>query len=151
MVFEFFAAYAWHFNLFLGTLLSASIIPLPSEPVIIYALTQMSPTDVFILAMAGSTLGSITNYYIGAAGIRHFLFGRHDRRERRARELIDEYGFTVLLIFPWLPFIGDPLLIMAGILKMDFQKFVTWIVVARAIKIMSLIVVGPPILQFLSI
>ena len=151
MVLELFAPFWWHFNLFIATFLSATIIPLPSEPAIIYTLTKLDPMGVFIVAMAGSTLGSITNYYIGSAGIRHFLVGRHEKREKQAKELIDEYGFTMLLIFPWIPFIGDPILIVAGILKMDFQKFVTWIVVARAIKVMSLIVVGPQILHFLGI
>ncbi len=151
MLTDLLAPYLWHFNLFLATLLSASIIPLPSEPAIVLALKFLDPVTVFWIAMLGSTLGSISNYYIGAKGIRHFLVGRHPKREKQARELIDKYGFTVLLIFPWIPFLGDPILIMAGVIKMDFKKFMVWITIARAIKIISLLYIGPPVLQFLSI
>ncbi|MBU1197994.1 VTT domain-containing protein [Candidatus Micrarchaeota archaeon] len=145
------APYVWHINLFIATLLSASIVPLPSEPAIILTMKFLDPITVFIIAMLGSTLGSITNYYIGAKGIRNMIITRHDGYEKRAHELVDQYGFTMLLIFPWIPFVGDPILIVAGVLRMNFERFMTWIIIARAIKIIAIIMVGPPILDFLGI
>ena len=53
--------------------LSYSIIPLPSDAAIVFAATIYNPFTLFILTLVSSTLGSITNYYLGLKGIRFFV------------------------------------------------------------------------------
>ncbi len=132
----------WHVNLFIATLLSASIIPLPSEPAILLSLKVLDPLSVFIIAVVGSTLGSITNYYIGSKGVHNWLVKRNPKTEKRAEDIINKYGFSILLLFPWIPFVGDPILIVCGALEMNFYRFFVWILVARMLKIALLLYFG---------
>ena len=57
-------------GVFLTTLIAYSIIPLPSEAVIIGASLILNPFLVLLVALTGATLGTITNYYIGIKGFR---------------------------------------------------------------------------------
>ncbi|MFH1258003.1 MAG: VTT domain-containing protein [Candidatus Micrarchaeota archaeon] len=132
----------WHINLFIATILSASIVPLPSEPAILLSLKVMGPIDVFIIAVIGAMIGSISNYYIGFKGIHNWLAKRDPKSEKRAENLINKYGFSVLLFAPWVPFVGDPLLIVAGALRMDFYRFFVWALVARMIKVAAFLYLG---------
>jgi len=132
----------WHANLFIATLLSASIVPLPSEPAILLSLKVMGPLEVFFIAVVGAMLGSLSNYYIGFKGVHNWLAKRDPKAERRAENLINKYGFSVLLIAPWVPFVGDPLLIVAGALEMNFYRFFVWVLVARMIKVAILLYFG---------
>lgn len=132
----------WHANLFIATLLSASIVPLPSEPAIILSLKVMSPLEVFFISVLGAMLGSLSNYYIGHKGVHNWLSKRDPKAEKRAENLINRYGFSILLIAPWVPFVGDPLLIVAGALEMNFYRFFVWVLVARMIKVATLLYFG---------
>jgi membrane protein YqaA with SNARE-associated domain len=132
----------WHLNLFVATLLSASIIPLPSEPAILLSLKVLNPLDVFVVAILGSMLGSVSNYYIGQKGMHNWLAKRDPKQEKRAEGLINKYGFSMLLLAPWIPFIGDPLLIVAGALEMNFYRFFVWVLVARMIKVAAFVYLG---------
>ncbi|MFH1750522.1 MAG: VTT domain-containing protein [Candidatus Micrarchaeota archaeon] len=132
----------WHVNLFIATLLSASIIPLPSEPAIVLSLKVMGPLEVFFIAVIGSMLGSVSNYYIGFRGVHNWLAKRDPKAEKRAEDLINKYGFSILLVAPWVPFVGDPLLIVAGALEMKFFRFFVWVLVARMIKVGLLLYFG---------
>lgn len=132
----------WHANLFIATLLSASIIPLPSEPAILLSLKVMGPLEVFVIAVLGSMLGSVSNYYIGSKGVHNWLVKRNPKTEKRAEDLINKYGFSILLLAPWVPFVGDPLLIVAGALEMNFFRFFVWVLVARMVKVSALLYFG---------
>ncbi|MFH0971058.1 MAG: VTT domain-containing protein [Candidatus Micrarchaeota archaeon] len=132
----------WHVNLFIATVLSASIIPLPSEPAILLSLKVLGPLDVFFIAVLGSMIGSVSNYYIGFKGIHTWLAKRDPKSEKRAENMINKYGFSVLLVAPWIPFVGDPLLIVAGALEMNFYRFFVWVLVARMIKVAALLYLG---------
>ncbi|MEK6954196.1 MAG: VTT domain-containing protein [Candidatus Micrarchaeota archaeon] len=132
----------WHVNLFIATILSASIVPLPSEPAIVLSLKLMGPLEVFFIAVIGSMIGSVSNYYIGYKGVHTWLAKRDPKLEKRAEGLINKYGFSMLLLAPWIPFVGDPLLIVAGALEMDFYRFFVWVLVARMFKVAALIYFG---------
>jgi len=67
------------------------------------------------------------------------LAKREPKKEKEARKLLDKYGSLVLLAAPWIPFIGDPIMIVVGALRMDFKKFAMLTFVARAIKTAALI------------
>jgi membrane protein YqaA with SNARE-associated domain len=106
-----------------GTFLSFSVLPVPTDPVIIAAVGYFNPLLVFFVAMVGSTLGSITNYYIGLKGVRFFLRNKNSKNERKAERIFEKWGLFGLIFFSGLPFIGDPLIILAGTLRVGFWKF----------------------------
>ncbi len=146
----------WHINLFIAALLSASIIPLPSEPAILFSLKALAterlatdpssvafvPIEIFVIAVVGGILGSVSNYYIGYKGIHNWLAKRDPKAEKKAENLINKYGFSVLLLAPWIPFAGDPLLIVAGALEMNFFRFFVWALVARMVKVAAFLYLG---------
>ncbi|MFN4050402.1 MAG: YqaA family protein, partial [Acinetobacter pittii] len=92
-------------------------------------------------------LGSILNYIIGLKGI-HWIVKRNEKREKKLENLINKYGAIILILVPWIPLIGDPLTIVAGALKMKFEKFLLWISIGRFIKIFVIVFIGMEILKF---
>jgi len=125
-------------GLFFNTLLSASIIPFPSEPAILLAAKLFDKNLVFIVALIGGVIGAITNYYIGLKGLHGYLVKRDPKNEKKAQKLLGKYGPTILIITPWIPFVGDPLMIVAGALRMDFKKFLIIAFIGRTIKTAAL-------------
>jgi len=126
-------------GLFLNTFLSASILPFPSEPGILLAAKFFNSYSVFIVAVIGGFIGAVSNYYIGLKGLHNFLVKREPEKEKKAQKLLDKYGSIVLLAAPWIPFIGDPIMIVVGALRMDFKKFALLAIAARVIKTAALI------------
>ncbi len=121
-------------GLLLGCFLSSSILPLPSEPLIMLIAKVQPAIYVFIFALIGSVGGAMLNYVIGIKGIK-WLVKRESEKEKKLEMWFSKYGIFVLLAVPWIPFVGDPLTIVAGALKMDLKKFIFWITIGKAIKI----------------
>src|SRR5512137_2538572 len=136
-------------GLFIATFVSASIVPMPSEPIIVGAVAILGPITTFIISLIGGVLGAITNYYIGLKGIHRFV-ERNVKNEKKAQKWFDRWGAAILLVAPWVPFIGDPLIIVAGTLEMPFKKFLVYNSVARAIKNALLVALGSAILPILQ-
>lgn len=126
-------------GLFANAFLAASILPFPSEPSILLAATFFNPWSVFLIAVVGGVLGAITNYYIGLKGLHGFIARRNPGKERKAQRMFSRYGALVLLAAPWIPFIGDPMIIAVGALKMEFRKFLLLITVSRILKTAALV------------
>jgi membrane protein YqaA with SNARE-associated domain len=144
--------YGW-VGLALVAFLAASILPFPSDPAIVAAVKFMRPEVVFAVALAFGTLGSITNYLIGSRAIHGLWFHRIHRDpegERRARRLFERYGYYAIVFAPSIPFIGDPLMIVAGALKPNFTKFIVAITLGRALKTVLLIWFGEALFRFIG-
>jgi membrane protein YqaA with SNARE-associated domain len=125
-----------------ATALSDSIIPIPAWPAIGLSVAFFHPILVFIFAFAGSMIGMITNYYIGLKGIHTLIVRRNPKTEKKAQKWFHKYGVYALLFLTWLPFIGDPLTIAAGALKMPFKKFLFYITLAKTWTIIVIITVA---------
>jgi len=132
--------------------LSSSILPIPSEPLIILSakLQSTSLINVFVFALIGSVCGATLNYLIGIKGI-YWIIKRKVKDEKKLEAWFNKYGVFVLLAVPWIPFIGDLLTIVAGALKMDFKKFLLWIVIGKAFKISVVIYAAMTGMKFLGI
>src|SRR3972149_2515772 len=89
-------------GLFITTLLAASIVPFPSEPAIVLTAAIFNPVLVFVVALAGAAIGSVTNYYIGWKGLRHHFLRRSPKYEKKARKIFKKWGAFVLLFAPWI-------------------------------------------------
>jgi membrane protein YqaA with SNARE-associated domain len=131
-------------GLFAVNFLSSSIIPLPSEPAIFLATAVFDPLVVLIVTVAGAMLGSITNYYIGYKGIRKLfhIFKREVKKEKQAKPWIEKYGLWSLLIVQWVPIIGDPIMVLMGLYKVNFKKFLIFLFIGEFIKAFSIIYLG---------
>ena len=116
-----------YLKLFIISLLAATILPLSSEIV----LTTMLLTNLFeknillIIASSGNILGSIFNWYLGKK-ITIFQdrkwFPVSQEQLNKSQKYFQKYGLWSLLL-AWVPVIGDPLTLLAGVLKVRFSIF----------------------------
>jgi len=114
-------------KLFIISFLAATILPLSSEIV----LTTMLLTNLFeknillIVASSGNILGSIFNWYLGKK-ITIFQdskwFPVSPEQLNKSQKYFQKYGLWSLLL-AWVPVIGDPLTLLAGVLKVRFSIF----------------------------
>ena len=114
-------------KLFIISLLAATILPLSSEIV----LTTMLLTNLFeknillVIASSGNILGSIFNWYLGKK-ITIFQdrkwFPVSPEQLNKSQKYFQKYGIWSLLL-AWVPVIGDPLTLLAGVLRVRFSIF----------------------------
>jgi membrane protein YqaA with SNARE-associated domain len=140
-----FLTYAGLFAVALG---AASILPMQSEPVLV-ALLLLSEQPVWALvavASLGNTLGSCINWLLGRA-VERF----RDRRWfpvppdklARAEGWYARWGRWSLLM-SWAPIIGDPLTVMAGVLREPFWTFLLLVAIAKTGRyiVLTLVTLG---------
>jgi membrane protein YqaA with SNARE-associated domain len=82
---------------------------------------------------SGNTLGSCINWLIGRFAERlshHGWFKRFEAGLDRAQAWYARYGVWSLLL-SWTPFLGDPLTVVAGLMRTPFWLFVTIVALAK--------------------
>lgn len=123
-------------TLFFASLLAATLLPGGSEALLLYDLSRHGDTlSLFLAATLGNTLGSVINYLLGSRGIDYLIARGYARAEQlqRAHRLFERYG-GVMLLFSWMPVIGDPITFVAGILKYDFRRFLLLVLIAKGVR-----------------
>jgi membrane protein YqaA with SNARE-associated domain len=123
--------------LFLSAFAASTILPMSSE-VVLSALVLAGETEVWLLlavATAGNTLGAAVNWGIGryAATWRARLPSLDDAKFERACRWFNRWGIWSLLL-SWLPVVGDPLTLVAGVLRTGFVPFVLLVLVGKAAR-----------------
>ncbi len=118
-------------GIFLASFLSYSIIPFPNEPVLVAGSSFFNPWMVLLIALVGANLGSVLSYYIGLKGLRTFFFKRSLKKESRGERMFERWGPLSIILFSWVPIIGDPLFIAAGVLRMRFWKMLLYSTIGK--------------------
>jgi len=134
---------AVYLGLFAVALAAATILPLQSEAALVGLLVTDSYSPWLLLAVAsiGNTTGSAINWVLGRS-IEHY----RDRRWfpvkasalDRAQGWYRRYGKWSLLL-SWLPLIGDPLTVAAGILREPFRTFLLLVAIAKTGRYLVLV------------
>jgi membrane protein YqaA with SNARE-associated domain len=147
-------------SVFLVSFVSATLIPLGSEPAV-YGMVKLRPDlfwEIVAVATVGNTLGGVVDYWMGR--------GAEWMLERRLH--LDEHGLPVLAaaavdgaqaapsrwhqravrwmerfgafgcILAWLPGIGDPLCAVAGWLRLPFWPCVAWMAVGKCLRYLTM-------------
>lgn len=116
-----------YLGLFLSAFLAATILPLSSEAVLTVLLFKdFNVATLIIVATAGNVLGSLTNYGIGywlSIDVVKKILRISDNQLLKARERFHTYGI-LSLCFAWVPIIGDPLTLIAGVLRIRLAWFI---------------------------
>jgi len=122
-------------GLFLVAFLAATILPAQSELGLAGLILSDSHSAVLLVAVAsaGNTLGAVVNWVLGR-GVERFSGRRWfpvspDRLEQ-ASGWYRRYGRWSLLL-SWVPFIGDPLTVAAGVLREPLVTFLALVAVAK--------------------
>ena len=111
-----------YFGLFLVCFLSATILPLASEAVLLAFLAySFDPITCLVIATIGNTLGGMTNYFLGMLGKTKTLkkLINNEKQFEKITSRINKFGVWLGLI-TWLPIIGDPLTIFLGYFRVKF-------------------------------
>ncbi len=118
-------------GIFFGMALESSILPLPSEAILISApLFGYSPLEVAIWGGLGSTVGGVIGYYIGKWGGRPLLskYGHYIFVTSKKMDVMEKWfkekGNVVVLVGRLLPMVPYKIFsITAGVAKMDLKNF----------------------------
>ncbi|MDM9647626.1 YqaA family protein [Rhizobium sp. S163] len=136
------AAYA---GLFAISLIAATILPAQSEAGLVALILsgQYSTLLLVIVASIGNILGSLVNWLLGI-GIERF----RDRRWfpvgevalDRAQRWYRRYGKWSLLA-SWLPIVGDPITVVAGVMREPLPVFLLLVTIAKTARYAVLAVI----------
>lgn len=127
-----------YFVLFSSALVAATILPMQSEAVLVGLLaTGVHPSWVLILvATVGNVLGSVINWYLGRY-LLHFKdrrwFPSSAQQLERAQSWYQRYGRWSLL-GSWLPIVGDPLTVAAGLMREPLGSFLVLVTIAKGTR-----------------
>jgi len=129
-------------GLFTAAFVAATIIPAQSEAVLAALLLAGNHPVVLLLVVAtvGNVLGSAVNWALGR-GIEKFRHRRWFPADaaalERAQYWYQRYGRWSLLL-SWAPFVGDPLTIIAGVLREPFWSFLLLVTIAKLARYLVL-------------
>ena len=121
--------------LFLSAFGAATLLPLQSEAVLLGLLMNGSHEAGMLIAAAslGNILGSCVNWWLGLK-IEHYKdkkwFPVSAGKMQQAQGIYRKYGFWSLLM-SWVPVIGDPITLIAGLLKESFPRFLLMVSIAK--------------------
>jgi membrane protein YqaA with SNARE-associated domain len=126
--------------LFGSALLSSTLFPGGSEALLLYRLHQgADPLASVLTATAGNVLGSLITYGMGRFG-RRAVGQRSEKAElraARAERWFARFGRPSLL-FAWLPVVGDPLCLVAGVLRVGVGSFLLLVTLGKLARYAAL-------------
>lgn len=129
-------------SLALSALVSATLLPLGSELVLMGLLQQgYVPLLLWWVATLFNTLGSVLNWYLG---LKLSLFQHKSwfpfspAQLQNASTQFQRYGLFSL-VFAWLPLVGDPLTLIAGVLRTRFLWFFLLVATGKGLRYAAVI------------
>ncbi len=126
--------------LFGSALLSSTLFPGGSEALLLVRLHQgADPLATVATATFGNVLGSLVTYGMGRFG-RRAVARRTVKAERhvaRAERWFARFGRPALL-FAWLPVVGDPLCLVAGVLRVGVASFLVLVTLGKLARYAAL-------------
>lgn len=137
-------------GLFVLYYIGGTVIPVPLDPVFTLALT-ISKTPAFVtvlVALFGSTLGSLTNFYLARALGHDWVARQAGHRSARAfLKWFDRFGPAALVIFGILPLpVFDVLTLFAGLSNMGAGRFLIYALIGRSIHLLALALIAMKVL-----
>jgi len=122
-------------SLFLSALIAATILPAQSEAVLVALLLseRYSILGLLTAASIGNVLGSLINYVLGRLSEKFIgkrWFPAKPDTLARAQNWYSRYGRFSLLL-SWVPIIGDPITVAAGVLREPLWSFLILVTIAK--------------------
>lgn len=122
-------------GMFLTAFAAGSILPMQSEAVLagLLAATELSAVALVLVATCGNVAGSAVNWVLGR-GVERYKdrkwFPVGEPMLERAKVWYHRYGRWSLLL-SWVPVVGDPLTVVAGVMREPFSSFIILVAVAK--------------------
>ncbi len=127
-----------YLGLFLLALGAATLLPLQSEAGLVALLLtdDYSVVALLLVAIAGNTLGSTINWWLGRELVRfqqRRWFPASPAQLQWAQGWYHRYGRWTLLL-SWLPVVGDPLTLVAGVMREPLSRFLLLVLFAKSAR-----------------
>tara|TARA_B110000971_G_scaffold99442_1_gene102316 strand:+ start:272 stop:688 length:417 start_codon:yes stop_codon:yes gene_type:complete len=124
-----------YLSLFILSFLAASILPMSSELTFTGLLISNNYNALGLLSSAslGNILGSVFNWVLGYYLLKYLTkkwFPFKKNQIDLASRWFKKFGLWSLL-FAWVPIIGDPLTVVAGILRVKFFIFLILVSIGK--------------------
>ena len=123
-------------SLFFSALIAATVFPAQSEMVLVYLVQQAAHPvwALVVVASIGNVLGSVINFALGYS-VHRFKdrrwFPASPKQMDRAQAFYAKWGRYSLLA-SWVPIIGDPITVVAGVLRDRFLVFLILVAIAKS-------------------
>ena len=121
--------------IFVIALVSATLLPLGSEPAVL-ALVKLEPTlfwPAVLVATAGNTIGGAITWGMGYGAERIYEGRAHHSPANKALRWLERFGPRACLL-SWLPVVGDPLCAVAGWLKLPFWPCLLYMAIGKFLR-----------------
>ena len=124
-----------YLSLFAISFLAATILPFSSELILSGLITTSNYDNLLLLigASFGNVLGSVVNWVLGYYSRNLTIkkwFPFKEAQIERSSKWFSKFGKWSLL-FAWVPFIGDPLTLAAGLFKVKFIEFLILVTIGK--------------------
>ena len=124
-----------YLSLFIISFLAATILPFSSELTLAGLMATSSYDNLLLLLVAslGNVLGSAVNWILGfysrnLSTKKWFPF--KDKQIEKSSKWFNKFGRWSLL-FAWVPIIGDPLTLAAGLFRVKFIEFLILVTIGK--------------------
>lgn len=124
--------------LFAIAFIAATFLPMQSEAALVALILSgiTAPWILILVASLGNIFGSVVNWFIGLK-LNEYQdkkwFPATEEQLSRARRRYNKYGKWSLLL-SWVPIIGDPLTIAAGLMRERLSVFIALVSVAKTAR-----------------
>ena len=122
-------------TLFVVSFISATLLPLGSEPAL-YGLLRLNPElfwSAIFVATVGNTLGGMADWWIGYGAHEVADKYSHSRSHLKALDFLQKLGPKACLL-AWLPLVGDPLCAVAGWLRLPFWPCSFYMLIGKFLR-----------------
>ena len=124
-----------YLSLFFISFLAATILPFSSELTLAGLITTSNYDKVLLLIVAsfGNVLGSVVNWVLGFYSRNLTIkkwFPFKETQIERSSKWFNKFGKWSLL-FAWVPILGDPLTLVAGLLRVRFLDFIILVAIGK--------------------
>ena len=124
-----------YLSLFSISFFAATILPFSSELTLAGLIATSNYDNLLLLIVAsfGNVLGSVVNWILGFYSRKLTTkkwFPFKDKQIKNSSKWFSKFG-KLSLLFAWLPFIGDPLTLVAGLLRVRFLDFIILVAIGK--------------------
>ena len=124
-----------YLSLFIISFLAATILPFSSELTLagLIATSNYDKLLLLIVVSLGNILGSVVNWILGFYSrnlSKKKWFPFKDEQIEKSSIWFNKFGRWSLL-FAWVPIIGDPLTLAAGLLRVKFIEFLILVTIGK--------------------
>ena len=127
-----------YLSLFVISFLAATILPFSSELTLAGLIVTSNYDNLLLLIVAsfGNVLGSVVNWALGfysrnLSSKKWFPF--KETQIEKSSKWFRKFG-KFSLLFAWVPVLGDPLTLIAGLLRVKFLDFIILVAIGKVTR-----------------